>query len=1634
MANRVLFSADDGVNGPALFLSDGTSGGTVLVKDINSGSDDPFIGAFALLGGGKAIFVANDGTSGSELWVTDGTSAGTLLVKDIRAGADGAVIQAVTGLGNGLAVFQASDGLTGREAWVTDGTEPGTIRLADMTAGAGSSPVTSFIGLGDGRALFTGTDATNGSELWVTDGTVAGTVLLKDLRTGASSSAPSGFTALGDGRILFSATGAGIGSELWITDGTADGTVLLKEIRTGALGSTPRQITALGDGRALFTAVTATNGQELWITDGTEAGTVLVRDVDPGSSGSSIERVTPLGDGRALFQADDGAHGPEPWVTDGTEAGTSLLFDLQPGDQSSYYPSVQAMVSLGNGKAVFAGDDGAHGIELWGTDGTTGGTSLLRDFDPGSDDGNPRDFVANGDGTAFFVVDDPLVGAELWVTDGTVAGTHLVADVNTHASSYNGSSPSGIKTTTPGQAVFVANDGTSSGLWITDGTTGGTTRVLSRLNANYAPGALRLDAGTTLFGASTAATGLELWVTDGTEAGTSLLKDIRAGTTNSYPSGFVALGDGTALFSADDAVHGFELWITDGTSGGTSLFKDLNPGAGSSYAYELTALGNGRIVFRAADAVHSEELWVTDGTADGTVLLKDINPGAPYSSPWNFTVITGNRALFTAQGTAGAELWITDGTEGGTSLVKDINPGVAGATPQSLVALGNGQVLFKADDGVHGFDLWTTDGTEAGTTLVRDIQAGSGQGMGGNGSFTPLGTGLALFAANDGTTGIELWVTDGTGAGTSLVKDIRVGTYGSQPYAPVALGDGTALFFADDGVHGFELWRTDGTAGGTSLLKDIRPGAEGSRGDPFDLTSLGDGRVLFTANDGVSGPELWISDGTEVGTVLLKDILGGVTESAGVHDVFAFPENIPADAPTGLDIAAGFDSGASATDNITAVTSLTVTGLAAPDVLVTLRNGATVVGQVRSDAVTGAWSITPATMAGGTHSFTAIALNASLNTSGASATLTVQVDTTDPVVAITATGGTVASATQTIGGTLTDAHRGTTVSIFVDGGVSAAATATVGAGGAWSASVDLGADGPHDVVATSADLAGNTGSSAPMSFTVNTTLLPPTLDLPAGSDNGDSDSDNVTGIRTPTLTGTAEAGAVVKVFDGATLLGSANANGAGDWSLTIPTLSAGVHALEVTQTLGGVTSAAATLDVTIDLRLQTGTAGDDIFTFATEGAFTDPDRWVDGLGGTDTLSLTFAANLADAGFAGLFNLEKLSLAAGGAQSLVLGADAAQAFGARLEVVATKVGSLTVDGSALGAGTSLVVSGGTGDDEMAGGAGQDTLKGGLGADLMTGGAGDDTFHADDAADVVVELAGGGTDRVIAWVNWTLGGETEQLSFYGTDDLDGTGNDLDNRITGNAGVNVLDGGDGTDLLFGNAGNDSLFGGAGVDRLDGGTGADTMEGGADDDVYVVDDLGDVVVELAGGGDDRVVASINWTLGGEFERLNFIGTSDLNGTGNDVANRLIGNAGMNLLSGGEGNDSLYGNLGNDMLVGGGGADLLDGGEGIDHLEGGLGADRFYMRTVLAADGDVVTDFSASEGDRIDLRAIDANNGLVGDQRFAFIGNAGFSGVAGQLRFAGGFLHGDVNGDGVADFQVQVLGAASLSATHFLL
>ena len=220
-------------------------------------------------------------------------------------------------------------------------------------------------------------------------------------------------------------------------------------------------------------------------------------------------------------------------------------------------------------------------------------------------------------------------------------------------------------------------------------------------------------------------------------------------------------------------------------------------------------------------------------------------------------------------------------------------------------------------------------------------------------------------------------------------------------------------------------------------------------------------------------------------------------------------------------------------------------------------------------------------------------------------------------------------------------------------------------------------------------------------------------------------------------------------------------------------------------------------------------------------------------------------------------------------------------------------------------------------------------------------------------------------------------------------------------------------------GGSGNDTLVGNAADNILDGGAGNDTMTGGAGNDTYHVQSSRDVVNESAGGGTDTVVASFTFTLRTGVENLVLTGSAALNGTGSSDANSLVGNSGRNQLNGGNGADTLVGGAGVDTLSGGKHADVFIFGDG----DSGVGTLR-----------DVIRDFKASESDRIDLSAMDADTVTAGEQAFTFIGGAAFSGAAGQLRFASSILSADLDGDSVADFEIQLSGVRSFTAEVLIL
>nr|WP_324730758.1 calcium-binding protein [Pseudomonas sp. IT1137] len=337
--------------------------------------------------------------------------------------------------------------------------------------------------------------------------------------------------------------------------------------------------------------------------------------------------------------------------------------------------------------------------------------------------------------------------------------------------------------------------------------------------------------------------------------------------------------------------------------------------------------------------------------------------------------------------------------------------------------------------------------------------------------------------------------------------------------------------------------------------------------------------------------------------------------------------------------------------------------------------------------------------------------------------------------------------------------------------------------------------------------------------------------------------------------------------------------------------------------------------------------GDVVFELAGEGTDT---VW------TSLASYTLGANVENLFFGGIGNFT----GAGNELDNTIGG------GAGNDTLIGGAGNDTLIG---GTGNDTLI-GGTGNDTLIGGAGNDTLIGGAGADTMAGGAGNDTYEVTDLGDVVIELAGEGTDTVrTSLTSYTLGANVENLNFDGSGNFTGIGNALDNTIVG---------------------------GAGDDTLIGGAGADTMVGGAGNDTYEVTDLGDVVVELADEGTDTVWTSLaSYTLGDDVENLFFGGSGNFTGIGSALDNTIVGGAG---------DDNLQGLRGNDVLIGGAGADTMAGGEGNDT----------YEVTDL---GDVVVELADEGTDTV--RTSLASYTLVANvENLIFSGSGNFTGIGNAL------------------------------------
>ena len=337
-------------------------------------------------------------------------------------------------------------------------------------------------------------------------------------------------------------------------------------------------------------------------------------------------------------------------------------------------------------------------------------------------------------------------------------------------------------------------------------------------------------------------------------------------------------------FGANDGTT-TSFYKTDGTEAGTLLVKE-----GLRMWYKGFKFNN--LLYFPGQQDQNYGLWRSDGTSSGTYRIKKFE----YFIEESFYVL-GEKFYFYGceSGYDDVELWVSDGTAAGTVRVKDIWPGTTNSGIHSynrkLVEM-NGKLYFAANDGLHGIELWVTDGTEAGTQMVKDIYVGNNSSISVYGNLEVLNNKL-YFAANDGIHGMEIWRTDGTAAGTELFIDINAGKANG-------VGDLANYFFkvnfsieyklvfrADNGVNGYEPWITDGTVAGTYMLKDINPGSEGSgRWDGYSFVTWNMFNFYFSAYNPDSGWELWKTNGTEKGTVMIKDIVPGATSGLDPTEKF----------------------------------------------------------------------------------------------------------------------------------------------------------------------------------------------------------------------------------------------------------------------------------------------------------------------------------------------------------------------------------------------------------------------------------------------------------------------------------------------------------------------------------------------------------------------------------------------------------------------------------------------------------------------------------------------------------------------------------------------------------------------------
>ncbi|WP_306606647.1 ELWxxDGT repeat protein, partial [Azonexus sp.] len=1284
LALHAIFRATTSL-GMEPYITDGTTAGTVLLKDLPGGSngglsDDNYYKPpyFASLGS-KVVFGGNDPAFSYQrgLYVTDGTANGTIVL----TAATGERIEHPTEmirLGDKI-IFQASSTLGGRELWVTDGASAGTTRIKDINPSgnafeiSSSSPANPFAVIGN-KAYFTANDGTNGAELWVTDGTEAGTQMVKDVYTGATDSSIRFLKAVGD-KVYFAAKSAASGAywEPWVSDGTANGTIQLKagsaSFSVSDNSGLSPQFVPVGD-KVLFLAFQAGSGNELWVTDGTTVGTQLLKEIYSGSIGSTPD-IYSLGTKGLIFA--DGGSGRALWVTDGTANGTTqLLASTTVSPWSTGELGKFAIVV--NGKLYFQASNAAAGRELWVSDGTVEGTKLIKDIMPGTEGSFPSVFTAFGDGIIFAASGAGYTGdQEPWFSDGTEAGTYRIADVRPGPGSPShllaDSYPSFFTTFYKAVAEARGNNLTAIAEDVVDGSNAGNTAaslvqdyLITDPDLTTAPKAIAVSAVDSTNGTWQYKVGGGSWTAFDftTNSGKVLLLDSTDGlrfVPNENYNGTVTSGitfhawdktsgnagdyltvsgntgtdktlstltakSGITVTPTNDAPTGVPTFTGSLVVGKTLTASSTNvadvDGLGSfSYQWQVSDNGQNSWSDIPSATQSTYTIGASYGGKDIRVKVSYTDQGGTSEAVYSALSTIGTPPTFTAfaaavdSGNEDEEIELTynellaHGNESGTTtkfVVKAVSSGTlkigADAATATAWHATNNSVIDSTKNA-----YWTPagnangNGVSAFTVVAADADDGE--------SATPVAVTVNLTAVNDDpaissspvtsvTQGAvysyTLGATDADGdvltwavkQGETLPSWLKVEkapqteptmisitnmSYGE--YAEVA-ESASHIFVVDSGAH--RILKISKADNSTSYI------STGASTFPLGLAYDNDGSLYYSQVMGTTGI---YKIGVNGGASTLIKAGSEVLHNLAYNNGYLYYQ--------------GNTSGS--------IVKLLADGTGTPEVIQAVPTPSSGFGNEQTEVYSSGQYLYFGVSSDGTarnnimrYDTTNSVKTMLLNNASADFVRDIAVDQAGNVY-------------FTIGSTLPSVLN----KVNSDGTYAATSISAMSgfnfdtSGTLWTVPYGFrvnkyqGVDqltgtpgasdiGVHEVKIQVSD--GNGGVTT-QTFTINVAPgAPASPDLDAASDLGSSSTDNITSDTTPTFTGTAAANATVTLYDtnGTTELGTATADQSGNWSITSSTLSAGAHAIQAKQTVGGVVSAISTgLSVTIDTAAPSNT-------------------------------------------------------------------------------------------------------------------------------------------------------------------------------------------------------------------------------------------------------------------------------------------------------------------------------------------------------------------------------------------------------------------------------------------------------------